>query len=278
MQLMNNDRRHSDFMCTQDNGVKMKLGSMIRICIILMISSTISHAQNIEDLVEKIYQANRIHEQDLDSLLNYRFKQKINFVKLDGDDEIDEQSLRIFDICVASRDVRKRILVTARDYEDGAWQDVMAGEATNNESHEARKFSLNEMFGPQSRKNYIFRHIGTDQIRGYSVIHLTAKSTEKDEEFFNGDFWIDAGEYAVIKAKLSPSDFPMGVKFMQMIIDMDKFNGHWLPLKIHMNAAISFLWLFSGKIRSDIEFYDYTFDVEFDEDIFNARANDQEQD
>jgi hypothetical protein len=48
---------------------------------------------------------------------------------------------------------------------------------------------------------------------------------------------------------------------MKMDIEMDQINDHWLPKRIQMNAEISFLFIFSGKIKSDILFYDYTFDA-----------------
>ena len=240
--------------------------------IVLLIISTFSlaAAQDINDLIEKIFQANIIQERESDSLINYKFKQKINFVKLDGDDKIDEQSLREFEVFVKSKDERERVLLTAQNYEDGKWQDVTEEKADNNKHEEGEKFSLNEMVGPEHRDKYKFSYIGTGSLNKYPVIHIKADFLEEDEDYFNGDLWIHAEKYTIVRASLVPSDFPTGIEYMKMDIEMDQIEGHWVPVQIHMNAEISFMLIFSGKIMSDISFYDYDFNLEFDEEDISA--------
>ena len=242
--------------------------------IVLLIISTFSlaAAQDINDLIEKIYQANIIQERESDSLKNYKFKQKINFVKLDGDDKIDEQSLREYEVLVKSKDERRRILLTAQNYKDGEWQDVTMEKTENNKQGEGEKFSLNEMVGPEHRDKYKFSYIGAGLLNNYPVIHIKADYLEEDEDYFNGDLWIHEESYIVVRASLVPSEFPTGIKYMKMDIEMDQIDGHWVPVKINMNAEISFLIIFSGKIMSDISFYDYAFNQEFDEgDVSNGQ-------
>ncbi len=234
--------------------------------IVVLLNSTISltTAQDIDALIEKVYRANLIQEANTDSLQNYRFKQKISFVKLDGDDEIDEQSRRLYEVYVKSNENRERKLISAENFEDGQWLDVTEKVSEKNEPGEGRKFSLNEMVGPEYRDKYKFTYIGLENVNNFSTIHIKSKCLEENEDFFHGDLWIHTDEYVVVRASLVPSEFPTGIETMRMDIGLNRVEGHWVPAQIHMDAEISFLFIFSGKIKSDILFYDYEFENDSD--------------
>ena len=226
------------------------------------------NAQNVDSLIERIYQQNAENEAKLSETGDYRFKQVVEFIKFDGDDEIEEQSYREFEVLVKQPDVHKRILVSARDFEDGEWQDVTEERKNSQERGESKEFSLNEMVGPESRNLYRFTYLGRELLGEISVEHIKAQVIEPDEDRFNGDLWFDAGEFNILKARLVPSDFPTGVDSMLMDFEMQQVNGFWMPAKIHLEAEISFLFFFSGKIQSDIIFSDYEFDQKFEDEIF----------
>ena len=233
---------------------------------LIIITLSVSIAQDVDELIEKIYQANLIQDADIDLLINYKFKQKINFVKLDGDDEIDEQSMREYEVLVKSDKERKRNLLSAKNYEDGEWREVTEKQEKKKRKSEGQEFSLNEIVGPEYRNKYEFDIIGNETIYNYPVIHIKVDCLEEDDTLFGGDLWIHQEEYAVVKASLIPAEFPTGIEYMKMDLEMDQINGHWLPKQIHMDAEISFLFIFSGKIKSDIEFYQYEFDVYIDKE------------
>ena len=243
---------------------------------VIIITLSVSVAQDVDELIEKIYQANQIQDADIDSLTNYKFKQKINFVKLDGDDEIEEQSMREYEVLVKSDKDRKRNLLSAKNYEDGEWREVTEEQEKKKRKSEGQEFSLNEIVGPEYRNKYEFDIIGNETIYNYPVIHIKVDCLEEDDTLFGGDLWIHQEEYAVVKASLIPAEFPTGIEYMKMDLEMDQINGHWLPKQIHMDAEISFLFIFSGKIKSDILFYDYVFDVDIGDEIINENTSDKE--
>jgi hypothetical protein len=255
--------------------VKEKFMNISTIIGLIIITFSVSIAQDVDELIEKIYQANQIQDADIDSLTNYKFKQKINFVKLDGDDEVDEQSMREYEVLVESDKERKRKLLSAKNYEDGEWREVTEEEGKKKNKSEGQEFSLNEIVGPEYREKYQFNIIGKETVNNYPAIHITVECLEEDDTMFGGDLWIHQDEYAVVKASLIPAEFPTGIEYMKMDLEMDQINGHWLPKQIHMDAEISFLFIFSGKIKSDILFYDYVFDVDLGDEIVNENTSDK---
>ena len=215
------------------------------------------HAQDVDKLIEKIYQQNVKYDSLMAELGNYSYKQKVEFTKFDGDGDIDEKSYREFEVLVQAPDIHERELIVARDFEDGEWIDVTEERRKRQEKSESKQFSLDEMVGPDERKKYDFTYMGREIINDIDTEHVKAQYLEEDEDKFNGDLWFDAAEYNIVKARLIPSDFPTGVEFMMMDFEMQKINGYWLPVSIHLDAEISFLFIFSGKIQSRITNFDY---------------------
>lgn len=219
------------------------------------------YGQNVDEVVEKIYQETLIHEGQLDSLKDYSYVQKIYFMKMDGDGEIKAQSKREFLVIVRSREQHERKLIAAYDYEDDEWVNVTEKEKNKQQKEgKSAKFSLTEMTSPEARKNYRFTSIGDESINGFQTLHLSVEPIEADEDRFAGELWLVKESYSLIKARLTPSENPTGIEKMIMDFLMGKINDVWLPLKITFEAEVSFLIIFKGKIFSEITFEDYRFE------------------
>jgi len=241
-----------------------------QILFLIVLKSAFSHAQEVDTLIENIYRQNLQQEQKLMQMSDYLFKQRIDFIKKDGDGDIDEQSQREFVVYVRPPDQQKRILIKARDYADGEWQDITEKRRSGRHKGEGNKFSLNEIFNPEARKNYLFNYQGVEWVDGHHSERIQVTALEAGENRFNGELWFARGELDLVKAILSPSELPGSVDSMQMVFDMQKVNGYWVPKHIEMRAEISFLFFFSGIIESDILFYDYQFNQQFPDSIFDA--------
>ncbi len=232
---------------------------------------------NLSALLDRIYERAKMQNAAEDTLGNYSYIQRIHFVKMDGDGEIEEQSRRVFRVFVKDREVRHRELLEAQNFEDGEWTTVTDEEKNKKRRHksESKSFGLEEVVAPAKRDLYRFENLGEVYIEGKQAVHLKVESIEEDEERFNGDLYFTPDEAALIKAVLVPSDYPTGVDTMSMVINMQKIGDYWLPEKIHFDADISFLLIFSGKIRSDIEFSDFQFNRQFPDSLFADYAEEE---
>jgi hypothetical protein len=237
----------------------IKFMGLVFICSI--ITTLPLYGQNVDEIVERIYQQTLVHEKKLDSLKNYSHVQKVHFIKMDGDGEIEEQSKREYLVKVFSRDQRERNLISAFDYEDQNWIDVTTKEKDKEpRERESAKFSLTEMVSPSARGEYTFSLSGDEIVNSIQTLHLTVKPIEEDEEKFSGDLWFERDSYHLVQARLMPSDNPTGVERMIMDFEMKEHNGVWLPVKVMFEAEVSFLIIFKGKIFSEIRFEEYRFD------------------
>jgi len=248
---------------------------MIKKCVILIVFITIIivpvvQGQNIDNIVENIYQQTLLHEQRLDSLKDYSHVQKVHFIKMDGDGEIEEQSKRDFMVRIRSKDIRYRELISAFDFEEEDWVDVTEKKRNKRQTeNKSVSFSLTEMVSPEMRRHFVFDLVGEEEIDSFKTIHLTVKPLEEDEDKFAGDLWFEWETYALVQARLRPSDSPTGVEAMIMTFSMGKFGEVWLPEEIIFEAEVSFLIIFKGKIFSEITFEDYLFNQVFPDSLFN---------
>ncbi len=244
--------------------------NILKLILSMLINVPLVHSQSLDEIIENIYQQTITDEARLDSLGDYSYIQKIHFTKFDGDGEIEEQSRREFLVSVRSQEIRHRKLMVALDFEDEEWVDVTEKEINKKKRAEStsEKFSLTEIVSPEMRDNYNFKLIGNEIIDGYDSIHLKVQPLEEDEDKFAGDLWFERNTYALIQAKLVPSELPTGVQDMIMEFSMRKFGELWLPVKIIFEAEISFLIIFKGKILSEILFEDHLFDQSFPDSLF----------
>lgn len=251
----------------------------MRILLFLLLLFSITHAQEntiiLNEILDKIYMQEQEQENQKKNLGDYKYKQFIHFVKMDGDGEIDEQSKREFFIYVKSDSIRKRQLISALDYEDGAWKDITEKKKNSKVKSERRskRFSLSEMVSPEYRQFYEFEIIGEKFIDTLNTIQLRVYPIEEDEDRFKGDLWFDLKDYNLIKAELIPSDMPTFVDEMSMFFKMQKIDSIWFPKKINFQADVSVLFFFSGKIHSEILFSDFEFNQQFEKEWFNNLEN-----
>lgn len=247
---------------------------MIRIFFSWFILLTFAlNANSLDDLVEKIYQADQRQKEARDQLKDYKFRQIVEFRKMDSDGEIEEQSFRDYEILAREPELRKRNLVSARDFEDGQWIDVTQKEIDKEKSGKKKesrgvKFSLSDIFSPENRGDYKFSKKADKMIGGENCLHIYAEPKEEDEDKFKGDLWFLESSSLLCRAELTPSDYPMGVKQMKMLFEMESQNGIMFPTYIKFNATISFLFVFNGQIESEIKFTDYAFNQTFDDAVF----------
>ena len=225
----------------------------------LLLNAGIAPAQETDALVEQIYQTLIDQEKLYQSLYPYTYKQEVHFQKLDDDGEAEEASRREYLVRVLSEDDHRRSLIRALDFEDGDWTDVTADKRNEPQEGDRKKFSLLEMVGPENRHDYTFSSNGHGDFNGQPVYYIHAQVKDPQEDKFNGDLWVHEKEFIVVKAVLEPSALPSAVDSMQMEFELLKTSGCWLPARVILNAKISFLIIFSGRIRSDIRFYDYQF-------------------
>ncbi len=238
-----------------------------------------AHAQEnshlVNEILDKIHLQSEKHKKQKENLGDYKYKQFIHFQKLDGDGEIDEQSKREFIIYVKSDSIRKRQLVSALDYDDGEWKDITEKKKNSKVKSESRSksFSLSEVVSPENRQFYEFEIHGEKFIDTFNAIHLNVNPIEEDEDRFSGDLWFDANDYNLVKAELIPSDMPMFVDEMFLSFNMQKIDSLWFPKRIEFGADVSVLFIFSGKIHSEIIFSDFEFNQEFEKTWFDGLEN-----
>ena len=239
------------------------------IVIIMVVFVPVIHGQSVDEIVEHIYQEALIQEAILDSLEDYSYVQKVHFTKLDGDDEIEEKSRREFLVRVHAHDIYHRELISAYELENEHWVDITEEEKNKSQDeNKSVKFSLTEMVSPEMRMHYQFTLIGDEYVEDIITIHVKAVPLEEDENRFQGDLWFEQDSFDLVKAILIPSELPPAVKNMVMGFSMSKFGNIWLPVKINFTAEISFLFIFKGKIISDIIFEDYLFNQTFPDSLF----------
>jgi hypothetical protein len=232
-------------------------------------------AQDINEILDKVYQQNLQQDELKKELGNYKYKQSIHFVKLDGDGEIDEQSKHEYYIYVKSDSLRKRELLFALEYEDGEWTDITEKEKSSSKEKKSvsKSFSLSEMVSPENRLLYNFEVQNEEYIDTLNIIHLIVTPLEEDEDKFQGQLWFETKNYNLVKAELVPSEMPTFVNQMFMFFDMQKLDSLWFPKKVQFEADVSFLFFFRGKIHSEITFSDFEFHQQFDEEWFKNLEN-----
>jgi hypothetical protein len=240
--------------------------------IILLLGATcVVSAQNIDELVEKIYQASLQQEEAQKGMGDYTYRQTVHFIKYDGDDEIDEQSERSFRVFARPPELTRRELLSARAYEDGEWSDVTEEQKSKRKGdRRSKSFSLSEVFGPEGRNQYTFTAGNIDFKDGVPVKHIIIEPIEPDEERFAGDLWFSEPDLALKGAALVPSENPTGVESMNMMFNMEKVGDYWLPSEIVFDAEISFLLIFNGKIHSVIRFDEYELGQALPDSLFEG--------
>lgn len=150
-------------------------------------------------------------------------------------------------------------LLKAEEIEDGVTKDVTQklAEQTKEQLERANKERADnedqndtedssEAFLPFSankRSKYQFKRLDNAAIDGASVYVIEAVAKEKDDQLFEGKYYIDPETYDVLKAKIRPSKNPKFVKELEMDIDFEVLPGGKLirrRSRTRVNAGIIF--------------------------------------
>ena len=128
-------------------------------------------------------------------------------------------------------------VIEAVEIEDGMTKDIIeeTRERTEKQIQEANKqrkeveapeepentFDTLFPFQESKRANFQFSRLNDASINERPVIIIEAAAIEKDEQLFEGKFYVDQETYDVLKAQIKPSENPTLIKELDMDIDFE---------------------------------------------------------
>lgn len=102
--------------------------------------------------------------------------------------------------------------------------------------------------------NYQFLIVGTEMVSGRKAYVLETKPKRKDKYLFEGRIWVDAEDYALVRAEGSPAKNPsFWTKSTHFVQVYQKSGPLWFPLS---TQSITEARLF-GTTDVHIEYFDY---------------------
>ena len=102
--------------------------------------------------------------------------------------------------------------------------------------------------------NYEFAIVGTEMLSGRRAYVLEAKPKRKDKYLFQGRIWVDAEDYALVRAEGSPAKNPsFWTKSTHFVQQYQKSGPLWFPLS---TQSITEARIF-GTTDVHIEYFDY---------------------
>lgn len=102
--------------------------------------------------------------------------------------------------------------------------------------------------------NYQFAIVGTETVAGRKAYVLETKPKRKDKYLFEGRIWVDAEDYALVRAEGSPAKNPsFWTKSTHFVQVYQKSGPLWFPLS---TQSITDARLF-GTTDVHIEYFDY---------------------
>jgi outer membrane lipoprotein-sorting protein len=102
--------------------------------------------------------------------------------------------------------------------------------------------------------NYDFAVVGTEQLAGRTAYILEVSPKRKEKYLFKGRIWVDAEDYALMRAEGSPAKNPSFWTKRTHFLQVYQKNGPlWFPLS---TQSITEVRLF-GNTDLNIEYFDY---------------------
>jgi hypothetical protein len=102
--------------------------------------------------------------------------------------------------------------------------------------------------------NYQFAVVGTEMVSGRKAYVLETKPKRKDKYLFEGRIWVDAEDYALVRAEGSPAKNPsFWTKSTHFVQVYQKSGPLWFPLS---TQSVTEARLF-GTTDVHIEYFDY---------------------
>lgn len=124
----------------------------------------------------------------------------------------------------------------------------------------SRSLSLEELlpFGEKARQNFAFTRLADEVIEGRTVYVLESKAKVKDEEFWEGRYFISPESYDVLSVSLTLSKNPKFVKELSTEIDFQVLpGGHFFikksRMKVDAGMVIKRIRMVIEEEYSDIE-------------------------
>ena len=103
--------------------------------------------------------------------------------------------------------------------------------------------------------NYAFEMVGAEMVTGRLAYVLEVKPKRKEKYLFQGRIWVDAEDYALVRAEGSPAKNPsFWTKSTHFIQVYQKDGPLWFPLSTHSVTDARFF----GPTEVNIEYFDYT--------------------
>ncbi len=211
--------------------VMLKRIVFLSLCLAFSLSHAAVAEEDLAPLLEKI--TNRLNSYQNN---NWTYKLTTKTYEMDKQWQPNKTSI----ITARVTDVDGKLsgkLLKAEEIEEGVTNDITSKiaerveeqlETANKQRAEGgeqeRSDDSSEAFLPFSddkRDRFDFNRLDDSTIDGKSVFTIEAKAKEKDEQLYEGKFYVDKLTYDVLKARISPSKNPKFIKEMEMDIDFE---------------------------------------------------------
>jgi hypothetical protein len=102
--------------------------------------------------------------------------------------------------------------------------------------------------------NYDFQFLGTETLGDRSVYVLDLQPKRKEKYLFRGRIWVDAQDYALVRAEGNPAENPsFWTKSTHFVQNYGKKGFAWFPVSTESVTQVRFF----GTTTVNIEYFDY---------------------
>ena len=102
--------------------------------------------------------------------------------------------------------------------------------------------------------NYMFEVVGEEEVEGYHCLVAKATPLRKDKYLFEGNVWVDATDFAIVKIVGQPAKNPsLWIKQVEFVRRYQKIGDFWFPLQ---DLSVSQVRI-AGKGTLTIDHRDY---------------------
>jgi len=102
--------------------------------------------------------------------------------------------------------------------------------------------------------NYVFEVVGKEEVDGHHCLVAKATPLRKDKYLFEGNVWVDATDFALVKIEGRPAKNPsFWIKRVEFVRRYQKIGDFWVPLQ---DVSVSQVRIV-GKGTLTIEYHDY---------------------
>ncbi len=103
--------------------------------------------------------------------------------------------------------------------------------------------------------NYEFHMVGIEPIEGRSAYAIDITPKRHEERLFRGRIWIDAQDYALVRAEGEPAKTPsFWIRSVHFVHTYQKAGSFWFPVATESVSEVRIL----GATKVTINYFDYT--------------------